>query len=319
MLAHRAGVVNGRALCYTARRGEAAATTLAYTVLEADEGMRLSSVILRRMGVSHGLLSRVKFQGELMLDGRPAHADAIVRAGQRVELTLPTDGGPALLPYPLALRVLYEDGDLLAVEKPAPLPSVCSRRQDGLTLENAVYSYFGCPADFLYRPVNRLDKGTSGLMLIAKHAHAQNRLQQLLHTDAFVREYLAVVEGAPDPPDGRIDLPLRKANGPTVRRVVAPDGKPAVTEYRTLSRGNGRSLLALRLQTGRTHQIRVHLQALGHPVCGDFLYGTELPELPGRFALHSCRVLLTHPTTGERLALESPLPPELAALLAAPI
>lgn len=291
--------------------------TLEYLLSERDDGLRLSAVALRRLGMSHGQLSRVKFQGEMLLDGAPARADAVVRAGQRLLLRLPPDEGPALTPYALPLRVAYEDDDLLAVDKPAPLPSVCSRQRDGLTLENAVYAYFGCPADFLYRPVNRLDKGTSGLMLIAKHAHAQHRLQQLLHTDAFTRVYLAVCEGAPMPPEGVIDRPIRKADGPTVRREVAPpgEGQPAATAYRTLRRGERRSLLELRLQTGRTHQIRVHLQSMGCPVCGDFLYGTELPELPGRFALHSHRVELLHPFTGERLVLQSPLPEALAALL----
>lgn len=291
--------------------------TLDYTVPAQDDGLRLSTLILRRMGVSHGQLSRVKFRGALLLDGQPAHADALVRAGQLVTLALPPDSGPALRPYSLALRIAYEDDALLAIDKPAPLPSVSSPRQDGLTLENAVYSYFGCPENFVYRPVNRLDKGTSGLMLVAKNAHAQHLLQQLLHSDAFARVYLAVCEGAPSPPAGVIDRPLRKADGPTVRREIAPpgEGRSAVTEYRTQSVGNDRSLIELRLQTGRTHQIRVHLQSVGCPVCGDFLYGSELPALPGRFALHSHRIELTHPLSGQRLLLESPLPTELAALL----
>ena len=131
----------------------------------------------------------------------------------------------------------------------------------------------------------------------------------------MVREYLAVTQGEPPAEEGLIDLPIAKAEGATVRRCVSPAGKPAVTHYRVLRRGGGRALVLLRLETGRTHQIRVHLAALGCPVAGDFLYGEELTALPGRFALHSHRLLLRHPLTGEEMTLCSPLPPALAALM----
>ena len=152
-------------------------------------------------------------------------------------------------------------------------------------------------------------------MAVARTAHAQDLLQRLLHTNEFIREYLAVVEGAPPEAGGVIDLPIAKAEGATIRREVRPNGRPARTFYRVLEKRGGRSLLRLRLDTGRTHQIRVHLAALGCPVAGDFLYGTELACLPGRFALHSAYVRLRHPVTGEWLERESPLPPALGALL----
>ena len=201
------------------------------------------------------------------------------------------------------------------IDKPAPLPSSSSQKKEGPTLENALYAYAGSPEGFVYRPVNRLDKGTSGLMLAARTAHAQHLLQRLLHGSEFIREYLAVVEGAPPRDRGVIDLPIGKADGATIRREVRADGKPARTYYRVLETRGDRSLLRLRLETGRTHQIRVHLSALGCPVAGDFLYGTELDDLPGRFALHSALVRLRHPVTGEWIERESPLPSALSALL----
>ena len=163
--------------------------------------------------------------------------------------------------------------------------------------------------------MNRLDKGTSGLMAVARNAHAQQLLQKQLHTDAFLREYLAVCDGRPERDAGVINLPIGKADEGT-RRTILPGGLPSRTHYRVMEEGKaGRFLLRLRLETGRTHQIRVHLAALGCPVAGDYLYGRADGALPGRFALHSCFMQLRHPITGQEIALESPLPEDLAALL----
>ena len=162
--------------------------------------------------------------------------------------------------------------------------------------------------------MNRLDKGTSGLMLVAKDAHAQYLLQQMLHTDAFIREYLAVVDGCLPQEEGVITAPIAKADGATVRREERPDGKEARTFYRVIQKGE-RSLVRLRLDTGRTHQIRVHMAHMGCPVTGDFLYGTETPLLPGRFALHSAMIRITHPVTGDSMEWHSPLPLTLQNLL----
>ena len=152
------------------------------------------------------------------------------------------------------------------------------------------------------------DTGNMGEALARRHLEEQG------FTDRFVRRYLAITQGEWSG-QGVIDLPIRKEEGQSVRRVIAPDGKPCVTHYETLSSGSGRTLVRLTLETGRTHQIRVHLGALGHPIAGDYLYGTPDEELPGRFALHSAYLSFIHPVTGERLTFESPLPPELRRLL----
>ena len=167
----------------------------------------------------------------------------------------------------------------------------------------------------MFRPLNRLDKGTSGLLAAAKHAHATQLLQKQLHTDSFVREYLAVVEGKLSG-NGTIDAPISKANDTTIRRIIDwENGKPAVTHYTSVGFQNNRTLVRLRLETGRTHQIRLHLSHIGHPIVGDFMYGTEIEALPERFALHSAFIALNHPITGMRIEYESPLPPELKHLI----
>lgn len=281
----------------------------------ALEGRTVRQAAMGGLRLSSGQFKRAKFHGALMVDGVPVLADRRVRAGDHLLIDIPEAVAPPPEPFQIPLRVPYEDAHFWMIDKPAPLPSSSSQKKEGPTLENALYAYAGCPEGFVYRPVNRLDKGTSGLMLAARTAHAQHLLQRLLHGSEFIREYLAVVEGAPPRDRGVIDLPIGKADGATIRREVRADGKPARTYYRVLETRGDRSLLRLRLETGRTHQIRVHLCALGCPVAGDFLYGTELDDLPGRFALHSALVRLRHPVTGEWIERESPLPSALSALL----
>ena len=279
------------------------------------EGKSIRSIALSRIGMSSGQFKRAKFQGSILLDGERVTADVRVKAGQTLALFVPevTNSQPKAMRIPLS--IVYEDEFFWVIDKPAPMPSAPSVNRDTPTLENALFAHLGEPENFVYRPVNRLDKGTSGLMIVAKDAHAQYLLQKQLHTDDFVREYLAVVDGALPGEEGVIDLPIAKADGATVRREVREDGKEARTFYRVVRKGE-RSLVRLRLDTGRTHQIRVHMSHLGCPVTGDFLYGTELPEnLPGRFALHSAMIRLKHPVNGEWMTVESTLPEGLEALL----
>ncbi|MEG0741706.1 MAG: RluA family pseudouridine synthase [Clostridia bacterium] len=284
-------------------------------ITAALAGFTVRHAALYALRLSNGQFKRAKFHGSVLLNGMPALANARLAAGQLLELTVPEGEHSLPAPMSLSLRVPYEDDAFLIVDKPAPLPSASSAKQAAPTLENAVFAHLGCPEPFVYRPVNRLDKGTSGLMLVANTAHAQALLQRQLHSDAFIREYLAVVEGAPPQAEGLIDLPIAKEDGATIRRVIDATGKEARTHYWLLASQHGRSLVRLRLDTGRTHQIRVHLRALGCPVVGDFLYGAEDAALPGRFALHSALVAVRHPFTGALIVRESALPPELQALM----
>ena len=286
---------------------------LQWTVPPEMAGQTLGAVLSREIKLSRHRISSLKFSGGLLLDGVQAHTGAKLRSGQRITVILEDDAPPPTA-WCLPLTVPYRDEDLLIVDKPAPLPAIHSAHQDAQTLENAVYAWLGCPEGFVYRPVSRLDKGTSGLMPVALNAHMHDRMQRLLHTADYAREYLAVTEGAPMEDQGVCAAPIGRLDG--VRRCAAPDGKPAATRYTVLSRAaNGRALLRLRLETGRTHQIRVHMAHLGCPVAGDYLYGTPLSQLPGRFALHSAYLSFIHPITGRHIALESPLPEALLSLL----
>ena len=271
------------------------------------EGKPVRRAAMGGIGLSGGQFKRAKFHGEIRLDGERVTADVRNRAGQTLSVFVPEVENTLPEPADIPFDILYEDEYFWIINKPAPLPTASSVKQDGFTLENALFYRLGCPQDFVYRPVNRLDKGTSGLMLAARTAHAQHLLQQMLHGDEFIREYVALVEGAPEEDEFVIDRPIGKADGATVRREVRPDGKPARTFCQVLQRGE-RSLVRLRLDTGRTHQIRVHMQSIGCPVVGDFLYGTEDPAFPGRFALHSAYVRVKHPITGEWIEREGKPP-----------
>lgn len=286
-----------------------------YRVTPENSGRKLRDILRQVMGVSYGAMKSAKWDGRITVNGIPTPVDAIMREGDAVAIRWKDAPVYAVKPYPLPLIIPYEDEHLFVIDKPAPLASQSSANHPDDALENALFSHLGCPADYIYRPVNRLDKGTSGLMLVAKTPHAQHRLQQLLHTEDFRRTYLAVVEGHLPSPRGTVDAPIGKEDAASIRRLVTADGKPSVTHYEVLRESAARSLVRLVLETGRTHQIRVHMAHLGCPVCGDFLYGTELPELPGRFALHSHEVQLLHPLTGEKLHIVSPLPDSLTSLL----
>ena len=283
---------------------------------EKDAGRKVKYFVRGDMHVSSGQFRALKMTDGLRVNGELARADDLLHPGDLVAVRLSDHvASKSVLPEQTEVCIPYEDADIYIVDKPAPLPCQCSERQPSGTLENQLYARFSNEKDFVFRPLNRLDKGTSGLLAAAKHAHACQILQKQLHTPAFVREYLAVVEGELTG-EGVIDLPIAKADGPTIRRCVDIErGRRAVTRYRAEAQGNGRTLVRLRLETGRTHQIRVHMAAIGHPVAGDFLYGTELEALPGRFALHSAHIAFDHPLTGERITLSSELPEALRRLM----
>ena len=261
------------------------------TAQEKDAGRKLKYFVRGDLGVSYTQFASLKMTGGVRVNGEAALANYPLRAGDVVEIVLPADApATAVAPENLPVDIVYENDDFYIVNKSAPLPCQCSQKQESGALENRLAARFG--AQFVFRPLNRLDKGTSGLMCAAKHAHACQLLQKQLHTGAFAREYLAVVEGNVEG-EFTVEAPIAKVDEASVRRIVDfGRGKPSVTHARAVAHGNGRTLLRLRLETGRTHQIRVHMAYIGHPIAGDFLYGQEDKRLPGRFALHSAHLAL---------------------------
>ena len=267
--------------------------------------------LMRVCGVSSGLWKRIKHSGTFAVNGIPAiAAHTMLRTSDIVSYELPIVS--SVTPERLPLAIVYEDVDLLIIDKPAGQLVHPTTKEAHGTVANAIlglYEERGIRLDF--HPCHRLDRNTTGLLLIAKHPEIQ---YQIARTHTLEREYLALIEGQITPPKGTIDAPIARALPSIILRCVAPDGKPARTHYRTEWTNRRHSLLHLRLETGRTHQIRVHLAHLGHPLLGDDLYGGSTELIP-RHALHSAQLTLTHPHTGERLSVTSPLPNDMARIL----
>ena len=293
---------------------------LTHTVTAEEHGRAVRSVVPRVFRLGEHAYRRLKVLGCISVNGETARASRILSAGEVIEIRLPSgEAGLVSVASPQdalpASFIRHIDEDIIVASKGAPLPTLpASHITSGTLREQIIAMLSADPAAFAYHPVNRLDKGTSGLMVIARHAHAQRLLTAQLHTGSFIREYLAVTEGVPTATEGTIDAPIARI-GTGARRAVREDGLRAVTHYRVESIHGSRALIRLRLETGRTHQIRVHLSHIGCPIAGDYLYGTELPELCGRFALHSARLVCMQPITGEQIELAEPLPEALSSLL----
>ena len=281
-------------------------------------GIKTDTLLRKRLGLSGTVIRRIKWlEDGILADGVRVHTDYRPEAGQVLSVRLSDPHrNSGVVPTPGPLDIVYEDEDVIVLNK---APGVSVHPGPGHfddTLGNFLVDYYektGQEADF--HPVHRLDRGTSGLLVSAKHPYAQEALKNQLHTERFRRVYLAVCEGVPAPPAGVIDAPLGPKPGSLMEQEVRPDGKPARTRYEVLEARNGRALLRLELDTGRTHQIRVHMAHTGHPLTGDFLYGTEDRALIPRPALHSARLSFLQPVTGERLEFSVPLPEDMARLL----
>ena len=279
--------------------------------LPEGEECPAKAYLMRVCGISSGLWKRIKHSGTFAVNGVPAiAARTMLRAGDIVSYELPVVS--SVTPEQLPLTIIYEDNDLLIIDKPAGQLVHPTPRESRGTVANAVlglYAARGTALDF--HPCHRLDRNTTGLLLIAKRPEVQ---YQMAKQDTLTRTYLALIAGQLTPTEGTIDAPIARALPSIILRRVSPDGKPARTHYKTAWTNGRHTLLHLQLETGRTHQIRVHLAHLGHPLLGDDLYGGST-ALIARHALHSAELTLTHPRTQETLTVTTPLPEDMAGIV----
>ncbi len=286
--------------------------TLNFTVPPEYDGAQVKTYLRRRCGVSARLLSQCKeLQNGILKNGKPVWTVDTVSAGDTVCLTIPGEHN-SMAAEDLPVPVIWDDDFLLILNKPARMPIHPSPGHDGGTVCNFV-SYYQKKKkeDWCFRPLNRLDKDTSGLVIGAKDAYTAFGIVDVKKT------YYAVCQGNLLG-EGIIDVPIRLKAGHSIQREVGEGGKPAVTHWKALAHGTAGgedyTLLALRLETGRTHQIRVHLSSIGHPLAGDDFYGGN-QELIGRQALHCGWAELTHPVLASRIRVQAPFPDDFKKIL----
>ncbi|HYM16707.1 MAG TPA: RluA family pseudouridine synthase [Dehalococcoidia bacterium] len=292
----------------------------ARTDLVADApGERLDVFVARRLPeLTRSYAQRLIAGGLVSVEGQRAKASLRLDVGQRVRVDVPPPVELTAQPEQIPLDVIHEDGELIAVNKPAGMTVHPAPGHPASTLVNAILARCGDLSGIggVLRPgiVHRLDRDTSGVILIAKHDAAHHALARQLRDRSVGKTYLALVEGTPKPPAGVIDAPIARDRRRRQRMAVVAYGRPSVTAYNVVERFSGVSLLEARPKTGRTHQIRVHLAAIGHPIVGDRVYGKPSPLVARQF-LHAWRIAFTHPGTGEPMELEAPLAPDLAEAL----
>ena len=291
----------------------------------AEAGHRLDRFLAeQRHDQSRVFFQRLIADGFVAVNGQPAKPSARLRVGDRVVVCIPPPAPTELRPEPMPLAVVYEDADIVVVDKPAGLVVHPGAGHPTQTLANALLAQFPelGSIDATLRPgiVHRLDKDTSGLMVVAKTKAAQLRLTEAIKERRVLKRYLTLVVGRPDPQAGVIDAAIGRHPTQRKRMAVVPWGRPARSHYRLLRHfpgdGRGYSLVEVTLETGRTHQIRVHCQSIGHPVVGDAVYGVKAPFVSRQF-LHAAVLGLHLPGSGEYREFASPLPADLRAALRA--
>ncbi len=292
-------------------------TQLEYTIFEAWAGQKISFILRHQLGVSAILLRLLRQTPDsILLDGAPVPFYACPTAGQRLTVHLPDDPPSDIEPTQGELDICYEDAHIYVINKPAGLCVHPGPDHHNDTLGNYLAWLERTRGEArTFRPVNRLDRGTSGLLCVAKHSYAAERLRQSMSENLWQKSYLAVCEGVPSALSGTIDAPIGRLDGSVLMRQVREDGKPARTRYQVLSGYQHHTLVQLWPETGRTHQIRVHMAHIGHPLVGDFLYGTEQPDLITHTALHAYELSFPHPITGKMCSFSAPMPQDMQALI----
>lgn len=292
---------------------------LSFSVTEEESGRKIEE-FLKQNGCSHHVLTHLKRTDHgIILNGEWAYSSTRLQCGDILELWIrEEEASDQIIPTPLPLNIVYEDEDLMVINKPADMPIHPSINNHENTLANAVMYYFREKGEaFVYRCINRLDRDTSGLLILAKNMFSAAVLYRQSAERKIHREYLAIAAGE-TPEEGIIDAPIARAADSAIMRCIDFScGEHAVTHYRRLlySKENDCSLLRICLETGRTHQIRVHMKYIGHPLLGDFLYHPTAMERMKRQALHSWSLAFTHPVTGKQMHFTALPPSDMQEIL----
>lgn len=286
-------------------------TRFYHKVTTEDENMELREIIRKHFDFSARLRNRIKREKLVMVNGISTPGWKKPAVGDEISITLP-DETSGFEPQDIPLDIVYEDDDLMIINKQPGLIVHPTKGHPSGTVANALMHYMeqaGNP--FKIRFVNRLDMDTSGLLIVAKNSYCQNDFTKQMRENTIEKRYIAIVKGIIDSDEGTVELPIGRPDPDNVRRGVMEGGAPSVTHYKVIDRYREHTMVELLLETGRTHQIRVHMSHIGHPVLGDWLYdGTNTPFID-RQALHAAYLTFTHPMTKERCTFSAPLPEDI--------
>lgn len=287
-----------------------------YNIPIEYEGSTLLSFLKDKHYSSQIITHLKRIENGILLNNEWARVRDILHANDMLTIHLiETEPSDNIVPTNLPLEIVYEDEDILVINKAPDTPIHPSQGNYDNTLANAVAYYYKQKDEaFTYRCINRLDRDTTGLLILAKHMYSASLLSDMVQRREIHREYLAIATGK-TPEEGTIVAPIGRVDGSTIERQVdAEHGDYACTHYKQLAYKNGYSLVSLKLDTGRTHQIRVHMKHIGHPLPGDFLYNPDYSVI-GRQALHSYKLKFKHPITGEHMEFVAELPEDIRKII----
>jgi pseudouridine synthase, RluA family len=291
---------------------------LAYKLTEEDSSKTVKQILKNKLNLSERLVKKLKYAELIFCNSNPVHINAPVTSGDIIEVNIEFDDiNEDIVPEPMQLDIIYEDESLIALNKPADTVVHPTSSHFTGTMANGVMHYLLSKGiKTRIRPVSRLDRDTSGIIVFALNQYIQERLIRQMHTNSYHKQYVGIVYGIIDTDTGTIDLPIDRKPDSIMLRHISLTGSRSITHYKVIERLNNATLMSFILETGRTHQIRVHCQAIGHPMVGDTLYphldnpeSIQYNEPPiGRQALHSFKTIFTHPINDTLIELEAPLP-----------
>lgn len=286
-----------------------------YIIDKQHEGMTLRNYLWDKLQYSRRSIVALKKSCGAKLNGSVSHMNMLLKENDVLELCFEDSESENIVPEQMDLDVIFEDESMIVINKKPGVPVHPTRRYITGTLANGLaYRWHDEDAARKIRPINRLDKDTSGLVVFAKNAHIQHLLSFYVGTEEFKKEYTALVHGPMKILEGTIDQPIARETEYAVKRVVREDGDKSVTHYKTIAVYPDYCVVAIILETGRTHQIRVHMSYIGHPLLGDTLYGGDT-SLIERQALHAGKITMLHPVTKQWHTFEAPLPTDMQKLI----
>lgn len=287
-----------------------------YNISKAEAGRKIGDFLKQEGYSKRNIIALKKYPEKILVNGKWEFVNYLLKDGDELVLRLSEEmSSPRIEPQDIPLDIIYEDEDILVVNKPPFMPIHPTVNHEKNTLANAVMYYYQKQGqEHVFRCMNRLDANTSGLTIMAKHKYSGAKLGEAMRNRKIHREYCAIVWGEDLPDEGCINMPIGKKESSVIERMVRADGLSAITHYQVLQRKNSLALVRLELETGRTHQIRVHMKAIGHPLIGDELYAPE-HMLMNRQALHSAKLVFPHPMTGQEMTLECPIPNDMTQMI----